>query len=311
MRYWWVNHKQTSRHELSGGYLWSPKRELKARSQFYDNMRLVEPGDIVLSYSGGMMRHTGVALDYASTALKPEQFGPVGDYWSSEGWLLPVSWHLLDNPIRPKDQLRELGPLLPEKYSPIQAQSGHGNQKAYLAEIDRSVVDLLLGPDAVLAPAEAPASSPAIDQAEDAVEARITADTGLEATVRQQLVLARHGQGIFRSRLLEFETECRLTGVVNPRLLVASHMKPWRVCATGDERLDGANGLLLTPHVDRLFDRGFIGFEADGQVLLSARLDAGDLHRLGLDEACQRTGRPFKARQQPYLAYHRANVLLA
>src|SRR2546421_4514512 len=26
MRYWWVNHNQTYRHEVQGGYLWSPKR---------------------------------------------------------------------------------------------------------------------------------------------------------------------------------------------------------------------------------------------------------------------------------------------
>jgi hypothetical protein len=26
MRYWWVNQKQTHRHELGDGYLWSPKR---------------------------------------------------------------------------------------------------------------------------------------------------------------------------------------------------------------------------------------------------------------------------------------------
>jgi hypothetical protein len=49
--------------------------------------------------------------------------------------------------------------------------------------------------------------------------------------------------------------------------------KPWRVCATATERLDGANGLLLAPHVDRLFDRGLIAFEASGRVLVSSRLD--------------------------------------
>jgi hypothetical protein len=37
MRFWWVNHKQTARQELSGGYLWSPKTEARGtRSQFYD-----------------------------------------------------------------------------------------------------------------------------------------------------------------------------------------------------------------------------------------------------------------------------------
>ena len=218
---------------------------------------------------------------------------------------------MLGAPIRPKDRIHELGPLLPKKYSPIHPDSGNGNQKAYLAEIDRAVFDLLLGPQVTLTSAAAADSGlSAIEQADNAVEARIVGDTSLDSTMKQQLVLARHGQGIFRSRLLEFETQCRLTGIANPRLLIASHVKPWRVCSTGDERLDGANGLLLTPHVDRLFDRGFISFEIDGTVLVSARLYAGDLHRLGLDEACRRPGSSFKPRQQAYLLYHRANVFL-
>jgi hypothetical protein len=51
VRYWWVNQKQTHRHEIRGGYLWSPKRRAdQTRNRFYDNMRLVAPGDLVLSY---------------------------------------------------------------------------------------------------------------------------------------------------------------------------------------------------------------------------------------------------------------------
>lgn len=56
MRYRSVNHEQTARQELSGGYLWSPKREASgARSQFYDNMRIAEAGDAVLSFSSGVI----------------------------------------------------------------------------------------------------------------------------------------------------------------------------------------------------------------------------------------------------------------
>ena len=50
MRYWWVNQSQTYRHEISGGYRWSPKRNAnKARSPFYESMREVAPGDIIFS----------------------------------------------------------------------------------------------------------------------------------------------------------------------------------------------------------------------------------------------------------------------
>jgi hypothetical protein len=47
--------------------------------------------------------------------------------------------------------------------------------------------------------------------------------------------------------------------VNEPRHLKASHIKPWRD-ATDGERLDGANGLLLSPHIDHLFDEGYITF---------------------------------------------------
>jgi hypothetical protein len=38
MRYWWVNQNQTFRHEIEGGYLWSPKRNANgARNPFYES----------------------------------------------------------------------------------------------------------------------------------------------------------------------------------------------------------------------------------------------------------------------------------
>jgi len=51
MRYWWVNQNQTYSHEVSGGYLWSPKRKSNgARNPFYESMREVSPGDFIFSF---------------------------------------------------------------------------------------------------------------------------------------------------------------------------------------------------------------------------------------------------------------------
>jgi hypothetical protein len=48
MRYWWVNQNQTYRHEVAGGYLWSPKRNANgARNTFYESMREVAFGDLI------------------------------------------------------------------------------------------------------------------------------------------------------------------------------------------------------------------------------------------------------------------------
>ncbi len=216
MRYWWVNHSQTSRQELEGGYLWSPFREASgARSQFYDNMRRAEPGDAVLSFSGGAVRHLGQVADFASPAPKPESFGQVGSYWAAQGWLLPVAWQPLPVAFSPKSHIAALAPFLPDKYSPIHRVTGYGNQKAYLAEISRELFEAVAGPVAALAPDEATlqrSAGKALAAIDRAIEARVQEDPGLDATTRQQLVLARAGQGLFRARVFEREAACRLTG---------------------------------------------------------------------------------------------------
>lgn len=313
MRYWWVNHKQTSKQELEGGYLWSPVREARgARSQFYDNMRLAAPGDAVLSFSGGTIRHLGRVADFASPAPKPDSFGTIGDYWSNNGWLLPVAWEELPEPISPKRIIKELAPLLPAKYSPIHPESGNGNQKAYLAEISVALFEKLTGQTLAATPQSAlqASTTKALVSIEESIATQVRQDPGLDATTKQQVVLARNGQGLFRSRVFELEQSCRLTQVSTPALLIASHIKPWRSCSTAAERLDGANGLLLAPHVDRLFDKGFISFTEAGQVLVSPRLDPNDLVRLGLSQACAAGSSPFSERHAPYLNFHRENVFL-
>lgn len=61
MSYWWVNQKQTHRHEIAGGYLWSPKRRADdTRNQFYENMKVVAPGDVVFCYWETAIRAQGM-----------------------------------------------------------------------------------------------------------------------------------------------------------------------------------------------------------------------------------------------------------
>ena len=54
---------QTYRHEISGGYLWSPKRNAnKARNPFYESMREVSPRDIIFSFRDTRIAALGRAL---------------------------------------------------------------------------------------------------------------------------------------------------------------------------------------------------------------------------------------------------------
>jgi hypothetical protein len=306
MRYWWVNQNQTYKHEVQGGFLWSPKRtKSDGRNQFYENMTLVQPGDLVLSFCDTAIKAVGVAQGVAEAAAKPE-FGTVGDQWSNEGWYVPVEFEVADHPVRPKDFIAELLPHLPAKYAPLQV-NGNGNQGVYLAEVTSDFAAVVLGKmglsvEAIVASEPVDAAGEAEDdQAQAAVQGR----TDIGATQKEQLVLARRGQGVFRANVRLNETSCRITGVAEAHFLVASHIKPWRDC-TDQEKLDGCNGLLLSPHIDRLFDRGWISFADDGAVLKSATLPSAVLTAWSLDTVANVAA--FSAEQSVYLSYHRAQV---
>ncbi|MBI5498478.1 MAG: HNH endonuclease [Deltaproteobacteria bacterium] len=102
-------------------------------------------------------------------------------------------------------------------------------------------------------------------------------------TEAERLVVVRVGQNIFRGGLLDYwERKCAITGLGQTELLRASHIKPWAACATDAERLDVFNGLLLAPHLDALFDGGFITVADDGAVVVSAVLKEEDRVLLGL-----------------------------
>jgi predicted restriction endonuclease len=101
------------------------------------------------------------------------------------------------------------------------------------------------------------------------------------------------------------EDHCRITGVSNIKHLRASHIKPW-AASDNDEKLDGFNGLLLSPHVDHLFDRGFISFKDSGDVLVSKELNPKVLQQWSI-HSNQNVG-TFRPNQCQYLEYHREVV---
>ena len=144
------------------------------------------------------------------------------------------------------------------------------------------------------------------DAAEASALARLDVQTAGDTSMRLQVGQARIGQGAFRAVVLAREQACRMTGVSMPRCLVASHIKPWAVCV-GGEHLDGANGLMLAPHIDFLFDTGLISFTDDGHLLLAPALDRAILHAWHI--AVDQNVGTFAPDQAHYLAYHRTYVL--
>lgn len=130
----------------------------------------------------------------------------------------------------------------------------------------------------------------------------------LGSTTMLKLTVVRTKQDLFKRRLIDVEKQCRLTRVMDLRFLRASHIKPWSACATGDERTDGNNGLLLTPHADLLFDRGWITFDDAGRLEVAKELPTDVSKRLALNLKPGRKCGAFNSGQHAYLEYHRNKV---
>ncbi len=126
-------------------------------------------------------------------------------------------------------------------------------------------------------------------------------------TEAERLVIQRIGQDVFRDALMTYwGGRCAVTGLAEPRLLRASHIKPWAKCETDAERLDVYNGLLLAAHLDAAFDAGLLSFSDTGAILFSDRFAPSDRETLGVrpDFALTRVA----ARHLPNLAWHRAHM---
>ncbi len=123
-------------------------------------------------------------------------------------------------------------------------------------------------------------------------------------TEAERLVVQRVGQHLFRQGLLDlWDGRCAISGLSVPALLRASHAKPWKDCATDQERLNVHNGLLLAAHLDAAFDAGLITVEDDGWVVVSEALEADARAVLGVERP--RRVRGLVEEHRGYLAWHR------
>ena len=132
--------------------------------------------------------------------------------------------------------------------------------------------------------------------------------TEVETTVK-----ARRGQQFFRQTVLNaYDIRCCISGINVPRLLVASHIKPWGKFPS--ERLNPKNGLCLSSLHDAAFDSGLITLNEKLQVVLSKRLKT-----FFPQPALEQNFIPFEGRSiclpqklaepdRDFLSYHRITI---
>jgi len=129
-------------------------------------------------------------------------------------------------------------------------------------------------------------------------------EAGRDSIDREVLAKNRGiAQRVFRGNLLRlWRGACAVTSVQEPRVLRASHIKPW-VKSDEKEKVNHFNGLLLVPNLDALFNEGLISFRDNGGVLLSTDWKADDKRRMHVSsDLSLRAVHPESA---SFLEYHR------
>jgi len=308
-QYWWVSQNQTYKHEVPGNFMWSPKTNSRGgRVPSYDFMTEMKVGDVVFSFADTYIKAIGIVTSPAQSSVKPD-FGSAGANWLNDGWLVDVAFQELGiAQFKPKDHMSLLSPTLPDILAPIRSD-GAGNQ-IYLAKIPKKMAEILLALSKGIGDSIVDELSKNLNfelpKEDIAVDEEIEMRTDIGATQKTQIINSRRGQGVFKANVRLIETFCRVTKVANPKHLIASHIKPWSK-SDDLEKLSGFNGLLLAPHIDHLFDKGFISFEGNGNLLLSAQLDNSTLDKWQIDKNINVGA--FRKEQQQFLEYHRDVVL--
>jgi putative restriction endonuclease len=291
LRHWWLNLNEAEASEIEGGYLWSAKQPARgARKAIRMAITGIVSGDVVFAHADGSIVAIGVVLDRARSAPDPNLTG-------SDGWLVPVRFARLSEPVRSDrtaEAKRSAGtgqPYAAPYLSEVPEAEAHQLRRLLSRQVEDVEERIVTETDGRLL--------------EQAIEEHIWQRTDIPPVDKRQLSFARTGQGAFREHVERIETACRVTGILDRRYLRATHIKPWKD-ASDEERLDGANGLLLSPHIIHLFDRGHISFADDGTLLISRHMNPYVSKAWNLDHPVQ--PRPFRPAQRTYLEYHRTHV---
>lgn len=128
-----------------------------------------------------------------------------------------------------------------------------------------------------------------------------------ETDKSKELRRAREGQGKYREQLLEQCRFCPVTMIADERLLIASHIKPW-AASNDKEKIDPYNGYMLSPLIDKLFDRGFITFSEKRKIILSEVLSPYTWKQMGLKNGATVQALPMDKKRIEYLQFHHDSV---
>ncbi|AGY41393.1 hypothetical protein mflW37_3260 [Mesoplasma florum W37] len=133
---------------------------------------------------------------------------------------------------------------------------------------------------------------------EDKLKDILSDGLGLDIVIEAK---RRIGQNKLRDETFKIFKKCQISNIENKNLLVASHIKPWKI-SNSLERMDVNNVLLLSATFDKLFDRGLISFTKEGELLFSKKLSDND--KKVIIKQVKNTKINFNEKTLKYLQYH-------
>ena len=94
---------------------------------------------------------------------------------------------------------------------------------------------------------------------------------------------------------------CLITGATD--ILEAAHIKPWSL-SSDEEKIDGFNGILLTPNCHKLFDKGLITFNQEGSLIISKELKKKSFEKLFVEDKKINKKSILNEKTLKYLEWH-------
>jgi hypothetical protein len=120
MSYYWVFQNKTFAEERAGGFLWAPVRNRSGQTpHHWATVPHVKAGDTIFCSVEQTIAAVAVAATDAYSSPRPEFRSDVS--WESDGYRVDVQYEDVQPRLRIAAVRDELVPLLPPKYSPLQA----------------------------------------------------------------------------------------------------------------------------------------------------------------------------------------------
>ena len=256
MSFFWVNIGSSYKEVKEQNFLWAPQYGMNKNGQKFSNssweaVKGVKAGDVIFCNKDREIVYVATATADAEPAPRP--LSRSFDKWEREGTRVDVELTVLECPI----DVSPFSEIFIEKFNErsepnVFAENGFCTQ-TYMCKIPEVAAKMI---------ASFINENVSIDFNKELAKVEEA-----KGRTKETIIQARVGHGPYREKLFKmWGGKCAVTGIAVESILTASHIVSWSI-SNDKEKVDPYNGLPLIPNLDRLFDRGMISFDDNGQLL--------------------------------------------